>query len=153
MLIVARYTTIVCTPPFPVVVVAFLPIVLGAAFSLTLNNSYYVNIGNASVSLEIFHSIYRIGGIIGPIMTTGLISHSFLWSWLYTVAVGLAVFSSFVFWSYRPDAPAELSSTADRAQPKSTQPKVLIQTLKFQTTLVSALFIFAYQGTEVNISR
>lgn len=164
LLMAAGYLMILCTPPFPVVVVAFFPIGLGVAFNLALNNSYCVNIGNASVTLGIFHGSYGVGGIIGPILATGLVSRSILWSRVYAIGLGLAAFNATfggsAFWNYHPEAQTDLPTEAD-GNPRSHEvasslrprkSNTVTEALKNRTSLLGALFVFAYQGAEVSIS-
>ena len=55
LLMITGYIMIVCTPPFPVVVIAFLLTGLGMATNLALNNVFVANLTNATTMLGTFH--------------------------------------------------------------------------------------------------
>ncbi|MCJ1472297.1 hypothetical protein MMC13_000944 [Lambiella insularis] len=162
-LITAGYTIIACAPPFPVVVIAFLLTGLGMATNLALNNVFVANLANATGMLGVFHGSYGIGGTIGPLIATGLVTNGVRWSTFYLIPLGMAVFNLVLaFWSFRnyeKDLPQPLLSTLERANSReqsrpadaTSKPK-LTESLRNKTTLLGALFIFVYQGAEVSIS-
>lgn len=162
-LMMAGYTIIVCAPPFPVVVVAFLLTGLGMATNLALNNVFVANLANATTMLGIFHGSYGIGGTIGPLMATGLVSNDYRWSTFYLIPLGVAAFNLVLaFWAFRNhehEIPQPLPSVLERAishgnvesSDALSKPK-LTESLRNKTTILGALFIFAYQGAEVSIS-
>jgi MFS family permease len=55
---------IVCTPPFPVVVLAFLFLGLGEAINLAIANVFVVNLHNGTRMLGALHGSYGIGGTV-----------------------------------------------------------------------------------------
>jgi MFS family permease len=61
------YIPIVCTPPFPVVIVCYFFLGLGMATNLALSNVFTANLQNATRMLGAMHGSYGIGGTIGPI--------------------------------------------------------------------------------------
>lgn len=61
------YITIVCTPPFPIVVMAFFFMGYGIATNLALGNVFAANLQNSTKMLGIMHGSYGIGGTVGPI--------------------------------------------------------------------------------------
>ena len=167
-LIIVGYTMIVCTPPFPVVVLAFLLTGLGMATNLALNNVFVANLANATTMLGTFHGCYGIGGTIGPLMATGLVSNGRLWSYFYFIPLGMAAFNLLLaFWSFRHyerDLPRILRSGLEGEnlhRQSQNQPReyssigskpALKEALHNKTTILGALFIFSYQGAEVSIS-
>ncbi|MCJ1482142.1 hypothetical protein MMC06_002304 [Schaereria dolodes] len=172
-LMVVGYTIIVCTPPFPVVVVAFFFTGIGMALNLALNNPFCANLVNSSITLGAFHGSYGIGGTVGPLMATGLVSEGRRWSSFYLITLGVTVLNLFfAFWAFRrfeTDLPNPLLSTLERQvscqqvvvsssgqqdqQCRSNhKSKLLKEALRNKTTILGALFIFAYQGAEVSIS-
>jgi fucose permease len=66
---------LLCTPPFPVVVATFFFIGLGLAINLALGNVFAANLHNSGKMLGTFHGAYGIGGILGPLIATSMVSH------------------------------------------------------------------------------
>ncbi|KAH0013742.1 MFS general substrate transporter, partial [Aureobasidium melanogenum] len=60
-MLIAGYVIMVFTPPFPVVVIAFLLLGLGAALNLALNNVFCANLANSTVILGASHGSYGLG--------------------------------------------------------------------------------------------
>jgi hypothetical protein len=67
--LIGGYVAIVCTPPFPVVVMAFFFLGYGMATNLALGNVFAANLQNGTKMLGIMHGSYGIGGTVGPIST------------------------------------------------------------------------------------
>lgn len=163
-LMLAGYIVLVCMPPFPVVTLAFFLLGLGMAFNLTLNNTFCANLANATGILGFLHGSYGIGGTVGPLIATAFVSHGHEWSVFYFVALGLAGLNAlaayFAFRTYEIDNP--INSTTVAPQPTSShfrngpniisKSRLLKEALRNRTTILGALFIFAYQGAEVSIS-
>lgn len=129
------------------------------AINLAICQVFCSNLANNTAITGIYQGAYGIGGIIGPLIATSLVSHGSPWSRFYLIELGLATLNFFVipwaFWNY------ELESDHDRGLPppanehiSGTQRRVKsIKTLlSHKTTVLGALFIFAYQGSEVAIS-
>ncbi|RMD43563.1 hypothetical protein DV735_g1576, partial [Chaetothyriales sp. CBS 134920] len=155
------YLTLIFTPPFPVVVLAFLFQGFAFAIFLSVTNSWIVNLMNGTVLLGCCHGIYGIGGVVSPLIATAIVSHGAPWSRFYIISLGTAAISiPCLGWAYRgfeQEAPVQLLTvlerTASRQQGQSTKKKpLLMKSLKDKTTLLGALFIFFYQGSEVAIS-
>ncbi|KAL8967577.1 MAG: hypothetical protein Q9183_002854 [Haloplaca sp. 2 TL-2023] len=151
------YIMLVCTPPFPVVVLSFLFIGLGEAINLALNNTFCANLANYATTLGLFHGSYGIGGTIGPLMATALVSNGRVWSSFYFISIGITFtnlcMAYWAFRNYEKDNPASqnnLLRTPSGRQDSKT--RLLAQALKSKTTILGSLFIFAYQGAEVSIS-
>lgn len=66
-ILICGYIAIVCTPPYPVVVVAFFLLGYGMATNLALGNVFAANLQNSTKMLGIMHGSYGIGGTVGPI--------------------------------------------------------------------------------------
>jgi hypothetical protein len=56
----AGYIAIVCTPPFPVVVISFYFLGCGMALFLAMTNAFIVNLMNGTVILGFCHGIYGV---------------------------------------------------------------------------------------------
>lgn len=162
--IIAGYVIIACTPPFPAVVCAFLLLGLGMAFTLALNNVFCANLANATVIVGLVQGVYGVGGIVGPIIATSLVSGGAVWSRFYLIAIGIRVFcfcfAGWAFYNYESEPTSVLSTSlnkianeqraSDQVEQKQAHP--LKRALANRVTIFGALFIFAYQGAEVSIS-
>lgn len=144
--------------PFPVVVLAYLFIGLGEALNLAPNNTFCANLANATTTLGAFHGSYGIGGTIGPLIATALVSHGRQWSTFYFLSLGLTAFNialaylSFRHYELDNPPPSLLTRTTSGQRTQNSQSRLLKQALRNKTTILGALFIFAYQGAEVSIS-
>ena len=164
MLMVVAYIMLVCDPPFAVVVISFFFSGLGMAWSLALNNVFCTGLANATNCLGIFHGSYGVGGILGPLVATALVSSGRKWFIYYFITLSIAVFNAaFAYWSYlgyEKDLPTPLRSSLERhasrasISPAGPRPRlqILSRALRNRTTILGALFIFSYQGAEVSIS-
>ncbi|PYH96303.1 MFS general substrate transporter [Aspergillus ellipticus CBS 707.79] len=162
-LLAAGYVIIICKPPFPAVVANFFLLGLGIAINLALNNVFCANLANNTAALGGLHGAYGIGGIMGPLVATALASNGVRWSYYYSINLAMSLvnlaFAVWAFQKYEKDLPVQLltalqhtaSQQAHGSHPPS-RTHLLKQALKNKTTLLGALFIFAYQGAEVSIS-
>ena len=156
----SAYIMLVCKPPFPVVVLAFLFLGFGIAINLALNNTFCASLAGNTAILGFYHGGYGIGGTVGPLIATSLVTHGQAWSTVYFLALGLVLFNLCtgfaVFRHFERDSP--LASTTSfhptRSNPTGAVSKssLLKRALRNKTTILGALFIFAYQGAEVSIS-
>ncbi|KAJ5098463.1 hypothetical protein N7532_005464 [Penicillium argentinense] len=158
------YVVIICQPPFPVVVTCFFFLGFGMALSLALNNVYCANLGNATTALGCMHGSYGIGGTVAPLFATAMVSGGIRWSIFYSITLAFCLFnlgySAWAFLNYEKDTPAEpqpsLHQTTSRPTSTTGEPltraQILKKSIKNRTTLLGALFIFAYQGAEVSTS-
>ncbi|KAI9774296.1 MAG: hypothetical protein M1840_004190 [Geoglossum simile] len=160
-LMLAGYLAILFTPPYPVVVASFFSVGLGMAINLALNNVFISNLASSTSMLGLFHGSYGIGGTIGPLIATAIASHSIAahWSRYYLLSLAVTIvnllFAGWAFWDYERDAasvPPLLPGQRGSEQRPAIKGRLLRQSLRNKTTLLGALFIFAYQGAEVSIS-
>lgn len=79
-LLVAGYVIILSKPPFPAVVASFFLLGFGMALNLALNNVFCANLANSTTSLGALHGSYGIGGIMGPLIATAMVSDGVQWS-------------------------------------------------------------------------
>lgn len=154
--ICAAFIALVCAPPFPVLVVAFLPIGFGLATALSLNNVFCANLANGTMALGILHGSYGIGGTLGPLIATAIASHTEKWSLFYFVTLGMAAINialvSWTFWSYEDEIAAMHISQPSDTSTEDHSHAGMLRGIKNRVTVLGALFIFAYQGAEVSIS-
>lgn len=180
--LVCGYIPIVCTSPFPVVVCCFFLLGLGMAINLALGNVFTGNLQNSTQMLGLMHGSYGLGGTLGPLIATAMVTSGFLvWSRFYVLTLSMAIFNAafagWSFWNYEKESSAHsVPLTAVRnAHPRrqSTEPLAndenqpavsraavksssqfssMVKSFRNKIILLGALFIFAYQGAEVSIS-
>ncbi|KAI9728596.1 MAG: hypothetical protein M1834_007624 [Cirrosporium novae-zelandiae] len=155
------YIAMVCTPSFPVIVVAFFFVGLAMATGLALNNVFCVNLVDSTTALAGYHGSYGIGATISPLIGTALVSHGILWSRFYFITIVLSIGNFFLagwsFKNYAADLPTRLISALQQtvsrmSEENPSKMRILKNALKNRTTILGALFTFAYQGAEVAIS-
>lgn len=164
----AAYIPVICAPPFPVVVASFFILGLGMAINLAMGNVFAANLQNSSRMLGSMHGSYGIGGTIGPLIATAMVTKGhILWSRYYILTLAFAVVNLFLagwsFWNFESDSArpllTDLQRTASAQQdvtPVAEEARSHIAGMKAafksRTVVLGALFIFAYQGAEVSIS-
>lgn len=158
------YVIIACAPPFPVVVIAYLFMGFGNAHNLALNNVFCANLADATVVLGLAHGSYGVGGIIAPIIATSMVSHGILWARFYLITMGVRVFCFFfagwAFWNYENEGTTQFANSLQHISSRQAAAELgetsklglLKRAFRNKTTLIGALFIFAYQGGEVSES-
>lgn len=168
-LMTCGYIPIVCTPPWPVVVVCFFFLGFGMALNLALGNVFAANLHHGTKMLGAMHGSYGIGGTIGPLIATAMVTQGrLLWSRYYLITLAIAFFNlglaAWSFWHFEAEAGLSLLTplqrVASRTENAPVEPKAnikqqlanMIRCLKTRTVILGALFIFAYQGAEVSIS-
>lgn len=161
---IAAYVVIACSPPFPVVVVAYLLLGFGNAVNLALNNVFCANLADSTVILGLAHGSYGIGGIVAPIVATALVSNGVHWARFYIITIGIRVlcffFAGWSFWNYEKEGTTQFANSLHRIASRQaaaelgepSKLRLLGRALKNKTTIIGALFIFAYQGAEVSES-
>lgn len=66
-LLAIGFILMVCTPPYPVVVLAFFFLGMGMAINLTISNVFAANLHNATKMLGCMHGSYGAGGMVSPL--------------------------------------------------------------------------------------
>ena len=61
-LIITGYVMIICSPPFPVVILSFFFLGLGMAINLAMGNVFAANLHNGTKMLGSMHGSYGVGG-------------------------------------------------------------------------------------------
>jgi fucose permease len=162
-LLAISYTVVICQPPFPVVVICFFPLGFGIAINLALSNVYGANLANATTALSCLHGGYGLGGTVASLFATAMVSHGIRWSFFYAVSLAFSLinlgFSMWAFSNYENDIPVEphraLQPTSSHPRNEGetlTRAQLVKKAIRNRTTLLGALFIFAYQGAEVSVS-
>ncbi len=137
------------------------------AMNLAITQVFVSNLASSTTLLGIFQGCYGIGGVIGPLIATTLVSRGVPWSRYYLLTLSIAIFNLFSsgwsFWHYERDASAQLMSALEQTASRQQAPDTAVRDSRgrwqaFKTlignkpTFLGALFIFAYQGAEVSIS-
>lgn len=165
------FIPIIFTPPFPVIIVSFFFLGLGMAINLALGNTFAANLHNSTKMLGAMHGSYGVGGTIGPLIATAMVTKGgYIFSRYYLLTLGVTIFNLFFggwsFWHYEAESsnPTLLSSVEriasgtqnDLAPRAESHAKELfagmLKAFKSKVVILGALFIFAYQGAEVSIS-
>ncbi|PSS10775.1 hypothetical protein M430DRAFT_107964 [Amorphotheca resinae ATCC 22711] len=169
-MMICGYIPVICTPPYPVVIVSFFFLGVGMAMNLALGNVFAANLQNGTKMLGAMHGSYGVGGTIGPIMATAMVTRGgLIWSRYYLLTLSMTVFNlafaGWSFWYYEAESshalltPMERTASRQNSSPNvRNEPKQLSQlanmkkAFKSKTVILGSLFIFAYQGAEVSIS-
>ena len=160
-------------PPFPVFAIGYFITGFGLATALALNNVFCANTEPATTILGAYHGCYGLGGTIAPLIATAMLSAGCQFSLFFSLLLGIrvlvGVFISIAFWHWTDENQASAAATAhndadairsdtdrmptnNRTEQQLKSSNTLFPALKLKTTLIGALFIFAYQGAEVSIS-
>ncbi|ETS86276.1 hypothetical protein PFICI_00104 [Pestalotiopsis fici W106-1] len=155
MFLIAGYIPIICAVPIPAIVVSFFLVGFGLATSLSMYNVFLANLPSAGTALGMAHGSYGVGGIVGPLIATSMVSNGVSWSMYYLITLGLAIFNlgfaPWTFWTFEQETQTELGPV-ETSQRGTQQLKAMLQAFRTKVVLLGALFIFAYQGSEVSIS-
>lgn len=155
-LMVCGYIPIICTAPFPVIVVAFFFVGAGFAFSLAIGNVFCANLQNGTAMLGAMHGSYGVGGTVSPLIATAIVTAGGqIWSRYYVLTLGICmfnlVFATWSFWHFERDL-GEDHVRLTEAPEGTSRVKAMLTAFKSKIVLLGAIFIFAYQGAEVSIS-
>lgn len=156
---VAGYIPIVCTGPFPLVVVSFFLTGFGMSVTLAISNHFCGSMRNNTAVLGVMHGSYGVGGTVGPLIATGMVAGAgWVWSRFYLITLGMAVVNAFLaHWAFRgyerEVAPPPLAGGEEGGRGGAASSLAgMFSAMSSRVVLLGALFIFAYQGAEVSIS-
>ncbi|KAK3490278.1 major facilitator superfamily domain-containing protein [Neurospora hispaniola] len=157
-LISLGYIPMIATAPYPAIVVSFFFVGFGMSINLAMGNVFCGSLSNSTTALSMMHGSYGIGGTVGPLLATAMVTvFEVVWSRYYAVSLGLAVLGAC------RDTQQHLGSSAGGSGGQSGSTAVpkrdwradvtaMVSALSNRVVLLGALFIFAYQGAEVSIS-
>ncbi|KAI1455989.1 MFS general substrate transporter [Annulohypoxylon moriforme] len=149
------YIPFICTAPFPLVAISYFLLGFGFAIQLAIGNVFCANLRNNAAMLGIMHGSYGIGGIIGPLVATSIVSTGSIWSRYYLLTLGFAIFntcfSTWSFWNYEKELGGVESNILSESSSRGDMSMMLLA-FKSKIIILGAIFIFAYQGAEVSIS-
>ncbi|KAI1327100.1 major facilitator superfamily transporter [Xylariaceae sp. FL0255] len=153
--------------PFASIVVGYLLMGFGFATNLSISNVFTANLRNGTTLLGLMHGSYGIGGTVGPLIATSIVSAlgDGAWHRYYFLTIATTVFvAAWYAWSFagyeREAALAEnpilltATSRTPTAGSGGAQRHIagMLRAFKSRVVLLGAIFIFAYQGAEVSIS-
>lgn len=149
------YIPVVATGPFIAVVCGFFFVGFGIAIYVALGNIFCGGLQQGTIILGLLHGTYGIGGTIGPLVATALVTvANTVWSRYYIITLVLialtALMSLWSFWGYENEHSPRLRQELER--PQGNVMLSMLSALKLRVVLLGALFIFCYQGAEVSIS-
>jgi fucose permease len=153
-LMVGAYAVLAAAPPFPVVAVVFFALGCAMAMTLALSNVFCANLAQSTVILGAAHGAYGIGGTVGPIIATAMVSRGILWARYYLVTLAICLAGGLASGLSFRGVESEPGNQLQSSERASNRPKrsLLVEALKNPVTIIGALFTFAYQGAEVSIS-
>ncbi|KAH7016855.1 major facilitator superfamily domain-containing protein [Ilyonectria destructans] len=149
------YIAHVAGAPFVVVTLAFFFVGFSIGVNVAIANLFCGSMRNSTLMLGILHGTYGLGGIVGPLIATGIVTAAdTVWTRYYILTLGIGAITTAVglwsFWGYE----AELSPAvrARENAPSGSMVQSMLSVAKLRVVLLGAIFIFAYQGAEVSIS-
>lgn len=171
-LISLGYIPMIATAPYPAIVVSFFFVGFGMSINLAMGNVFCGSLSNSTTALSMMHGSYGIGGTVGPLLATAMVTvFGVIWSRYYALSLGLAalggVCGTCAFWDYERDTQLHLNDPSGgrdgqpaRVPAVAATPRrdwradvaAMLSALSNRVVLLGALFIFAYQGAEVSIS-
>lgn len=100
--------------------------------------------------------MYGLGGTVGPLIATALVSRDLHWTSFYFVTLGVAAvalcFAGWAFRGYETEAQYPRDSDGSFSSVPMSRWAKLKVIITDRATVLGSCFIFAYQGTEVAIS-
>ncbi|KAI1208329.1 MFS general substrate transporter [Annulohypoxylon truncatum] len=149
------YIPFICTAPFPLVAISYFLLGFGCAIQLAIGNVFCANLRNNTTMLGLMHGSYGVGGIVGPLVATAIVSSGAVWSRYYLLTLGFAIFntcfSTWSFWNYEKELGGVESNILTETSSRGDMSMMLLA-FKSKVVILGAIFIFAYQGAEVSIS-
>ncbi|KAK4207569.1 major facilitator superfamily domain-containing protein [Rhypophila decipiens] len=181
LLLAVGIIPLIVTAPYPLVVLSFFVFGICESFNLAIGNVFCGSLSNGTTALGIMHGAYGIGGTVGPLIATTLVTRTTaVWGFYYFIVVGFALlnccFSAWCFWSYETETTKRATGSAGLAEAgqagmfdeeaiimgrqhamsrDSGAVASLYGVLSAAATkvvLLGALFLFCYQGAEVSVS-
>ncbi len=140
------------------------------AINLAMGNTFAANLHNGTKMLGAMHGSYGVGGTIGPLIATAMVTKGgFIFSRYYLLTLSVTLFNLFFagwsFWHYEAEMGITLLTPMERIASRMQIGSVpreeshvreqfagMLKAFKSKTVILGALFIFAYQGAEVSIS-
>ncbi|KAI0478091.1 MFS general substrate transporter [Xylaria cf. heliscus] len=166
ILMAVGFLPLVLGAPFPAIVVGYFFIGWGSAVTLAIGNVFTANLQNGTILLGVVHGAYGIGGTVGPLIATSIVSKlgPHAWNRYYLLSISIvaanAISYLWSFWNYESEtsstesnpSPLTVTSTGGQSIAARAELSGMLRAFKTRVVLLGATFIFAYQGAEVSIS-
>lgn len=150
-------------PPYPALVVVFAIAGFGSGLSDAAFNAWIGAMANANEVLGVLHAFYGLGGVLGPLIATSLITKwGAQWYDYYYIMLGIAgietVLLVVAFWPvsgkvFRDKHPQMVSSSAGDGngsnKNESRMREALLQMPAARVSWLCAVFLLCYVGVEV----
>lgn len=153
-------------------VVSFFFLGLGMAINLAMGNVFCANLHNSTKMLGAMHGSYGLGGTVGPLIATTVVTTGgLIFSRYYLLPLSITLFNlcfaGWSFWHYEAESGQSLLTAVEQIVSRTQnqggaglqqnghikeQIENMARAFKSKTVILGALFIFAYQGAEVSIS-
>lgn len=106
--------------------------------------------------LGLLHGTYGIGGTVGPLIATALVTAANVrWTHYYIITCALGfincLLSLWSFWTYEEELSPAVRAR-ETAKAGESMLSSMFMALKLRVVFLGSIFIFAYQGAEVSIS-
>lgn len=149
------FIPLLCNAPWVVNVLSFFLVGYGIATSVSLGNIFCGGLRNGTFCLGLMHGSYGIGGTMGPLIATALVtSVGAVWSRYYFLTMGLAVVTFglgfWAFWHFERDQSPRARES--ESSPSGSMLKGMVSSIRLRVVIIGSIFFFAYQGAEVSIS-
>lgn len=127
--------------------------------NLAIGQVFVANLANNTALLGLYQGSYGIGGIVGPLVATALISKGVIWSRFYFVELGFAGLNLFLlpwtFWHYGiesesllpPQPSEEVENAGERA---NFQRKLQSVKTLFSSSLIKGLKVRFQAGSSLS---
>jgi fucose permease len=139
-------------PPYPAIPVILLFVGFGNGIQDSAWNAWVGNMQNANELLGFLHGAYGLGGTIGPLIATAMVTKGGLqWYEFYYVMIGVDALAAFLlvpsFWRATGKVHREAMHLANNGAPRTTTRTVL----KSPVVWLMAFFLLGYVGGEVSL--
>src|SRR5207244_4237235 len=133
------YAVLAAPPPYPVAAATFFALGWAMAMNLALSNVFCANLAQATVILGAAQGAYGVGGTVGPMMATAMVSRDVLWSRYYLITLAVCLAGGLASWrSFRDIERERASQSMSSTERASQQPEkwLLMDTLKNPVTII-----------------
>lgn len=136
--------------PFALLLLARLLIGLGIGIIETGFNVFITALPRQTTQLNFLHAFYGVGSLLGPLMSSAILTLAWGWNTIYLIMAGLNVLMTLglFFFFYAPQ-----TGPATSQNKESKQDNVLSSTLKLPIVWFASFFLLIYVGIEVSLGN
>ncbi len=146
----------VAKPPFLLVLVTRTLMGIGVAVIEAGLNMYIAALPNNTSRLNYLHAFFGVGGLIGPVVASGLLAAQWDWSSIFLVwaAVTLLLLIGFIlFFQQRAGQEREGERKERHEREQKRADSGLLASLKLPIVWLATLYLLVYCGVEANIGN